>query len=116
MSPSVVSKVERVFELNERAVYLGEWKHGFYGRRGATNVEINKGWSDPELHQTVEMESKLFIGKNSRRVYTRRKGELFGEFITWFYDSFSFRSSDDFDFDLLPLNKSSWEVPIKQKK
>ena len=40
MNPAIARWVEGLFNMNERAVYTGTWKHGFFSMTavGATNV------------------------------------------------------------------------------
>ena len=46
--PSFTEWIPELFSLNERAVYVGEWEHGFFSliAVGATNVGSIKVHSD----------------------------------------------------------------------
>jgi len=119
VSPSVVSKVERVFELNERAVYLGEWKHGFFSMAavGATNVGSIKVGMDPELSTNRwKWESKTFHQKEFKESIHQKKGELFGEFNLGSTIVLIFEAPHDFDFDLYPFKPVKVGIPIQAEK
>jgi phosphatidylserine decarboxylase len=73
--------ISGLFTLNERAVYFGEWAHGFFSMTavGATNVGSIRVYQDPELstnswklHKNSWRDQRLYLGM--------RKGEAFGEF------------------------------------
>jgi len=83
VNPAVVSKVNKVFQLNERAVYLGEWKHGFFSFAavGATNVGSIKIGIDPEMSTNHwRWESDTFHLREFEAGVSVEKGQLFGEF------------------------------------
>ena len=48
VNPSVASWIGGLFSLNERAVYVGSWKHGFFSMTavGATNVGSIRVYGD----------------------------------------------------------------------
>ena len=48
MSPGIAKWIEGLFNFNERVVYTGKWKHGFfsYTAVGATNVGSIKIYCD----------------------------------------------------------------------
>ncbi len=48
MNPSVASWIGGLFSLNERAVYVGTWRHGFFSMTavGATNVGSIRVYGD----------------------------------------------------------------------
>lgn len=48
MNPKIARLLPDLFVLNERAVYIGEWEHGFFSMTavGATNVGSIKVHSD----------------------------------------------------------------------
>lgn len=83
VSPGIARWIAGLFSLNERAVYVGRWKHGFFSMTavGATNVgsirvSIDKdlstnvtGWKKGTHHDHAFLEPQ-HVGK----------GQLFGEF------------------------------------
>ncbi|CAG0893704.1 unnamed protein product, partial [Cyprideis torosa] len=83
VSPSVAAWIRDLFVLNERAVYSGQWTHGFFSMTavGATNVGSIRVPMDAELNTNRPWDKK-------NKVHTRqfatpvamRKGELLGEF------------------------------------
>ena len=48
VNPGVARRVRRLFNLNERAVYIGQWPEGFFAMAavGATNVGSIKVYHD----------------------------------------------------------------------
>lgn len=48
VNPKIASLLPDLFVLNERAVYVGEWEHGFFSMTavGATNVGSIRVHSD----------------------------------------------------------------------
>lgn len=48
MNPVIAELVPELFCLNERAVYVGDWQHGFFSMTavGATNVGSIRVYSD----------------------------------------------------------------------
>lgn len=51
--PGIVSWVAGLFNINERVVYTGQWKHGFFSMTavGATNVgSIKVHFDDVSIH------------------------------------------------------------------
>ncbi len=51
VNPRVLKSIPGVFHLNERVVYSGEWRHGFFAMAavGATNVGSIRVQCDPDL-------------------------------------------------------------------
>ena len=90
MNPSVAKWVAGLFALNERAVYVGSWKHGFFSMTpvGATNVGSIRVYADGEL-RTNRTKRRLPLPYYDRHYLTAsdpssqiplEKGEIFGEF------------------------------------
>lgn len=48
VNPMIASYVQGLFNMNERAVYTGKWRHGFFSMTavGATNVGSVKTYFD----------------------------------------------------------------------
>lgn len=81
VNPWIASIVPDLFVLNERAVYVGEWEHGFFSMTavGATNVGSIQIYSDEELN-TNKGKANTVHDKILKPVYRLQKGELFGQF------------------------------------
>ncbi|XP_022668543.1 phosphatidylserine decarboxylase proenzyme, mitochondrial-like isoform X1 [Varroa jacobsoni] len=83
VKPRVASWVKGLFNINERVVYSGEWKYGFFSMTavGATNVGSIKCSFDPTLAT-----NKLLYKKNTwcdmsfDKPIELKKGDDFGEF------------------------------------
>ncbi|XP_014093209.2 phosphatidylserine decarboxylase proenzyme, mitochondrial [Bactrocera oleae] len=90
VNPRVVTWLPDLFCLNERAVYLGNWKHGFfsYAAVGATNVGSVQIYVDENLKTNRWMGLK-FGEHRDRHIYEEvelsdnkvfGRGELLGQF------------------------------------
>ncbi|XP_059484750.1 phosphatidylserine decarboxylase proenzyme, mitochondrial isoform X2 [Neocloeon triangulifer] len=88
VNPMVARLIPDLFSLNERAVYVGSWKHGFFSLTavGATNVGSIRVYCDEELrtnqprwprHQ--QRHKDTYLGPTQEGV-PMAKGQLFGEF------------------------------------
>ncbi|XP_046909251.2 phosphatidylserine decarboxylase proenzyme, mitochondrial [Dermatophagoides farinae] len=82
--PSFVQRISNLFAINERVVYFGHWKFGFFAMAavGATNVGSINVFVDPELQTNrFQMETTLYCKeKLFKKSIPQRKGEVFGEF------------------------------------
>ncbi|CAG9859362.1 unnamed protein product [Phyllotreta striolata] len=104
VNPSIASWLPGLFAMNERAVYLGEWEHGFfsYTAVGATNVGTVRVYFDKTL-QT----NKPFKGKKYKEVCLGNKvdlkrGEIMGEFRMGSTIVLIFEAPDNFQFSIAP--------------
>lgn len=84
VKPSFVASLPDLFSINERVVYAGQWKHGFFSMTavGATNVGTVAVFCDPEL-QTNRLAYSLHYSSDKHFKaggVAFRKGDLFGEF------------------------------------
>ncbi|KAK6644923.1 hypothetical protein RUM43_001199 [Polyplax serrata] len=117
VNPVVASWINNLFSLNERAVYVGSWKHGFFSLTavGATNVGYIRVVFDPSLHTNrwivTPRERDLFFTKDLRTAETERKvsfkrpveiekGQLFGEFRLGSTIVLIFEAPKNFRFDI----------------
>jgi len=88
VKPQIARWVQGLFNLNERVVYTGTWKHGYcsYTAVGATNVGSIKIYLDKELTTNVNKKyqagvhfDKVINDENGQSIHVA-KGEMFGEF------------------------------------
>eukprot|EP00088_Acartia_fossae_P042547 TRINITY_DN4469_c0_g1_i4.p1 TRINITY_DN4469_c0_g1~~TRINITY_DN4469_c0_g1_i4.p1 ORF type:complete len:413 (+),score=51.40 TRINITY_DN4469_c0_g1_i4:39-1277(+) len=103
VNPSVVRKMNKVFELNERAVYLGEWEHGFFSMTAvaATMVGGIKIPFDEELAtNTWKWENRTFFQKIFQDGQEVTKGDFFGEFNLGSTIVLIFEAPEDFTWNL----------------
>ena len=65
VNPAVASWINNLFSLNERAVYVGSWEHGFFSLTavGATNVGFIRVVFDP-VSSHRERESERGVGRH----------------------------------------------------
>lgn len=104
MNPLVARLIPDLFSLNERAVYVGSWKHGFFSLTavGATNVGSIRVYCDEQLrtnqprwprHQ--QRHKDAYLGPMQEGVAVS-KGQLFGEFKLGSTVVLLFEAPDDF--------------------
>ncbi|XP_038221387.1 phosphatidylserine decarboxylase proenzyme, mitochondrial [Zerene cesonia] len=101
VNPWMARLIPGLFTMNERAVYVGEWKHGFFSMTavGATNVGSIEIYKDPDLRTNTK-------GKRNRvdeavmEKMSFKKGELFGQFNMGSTVILLFEAPADFRFDL----------------
>ncbi|XP_044259851.1 phosphatidylserine decarboxylase proenzyme, mitochondrial isoform X4 [Tribolium madens] len=104
VSPRIAKWVPGLFCLNERAVYLGSWDHGFfsYAAVGATNVGTVKVYCDKTLHTNHPKKSDrckdLCLGNDTYF----KKGDPFGEFRMGSTIVLVFEAPVNFQFTILP--------------
>jgi len=107
--PRVVGLVGKLFELNERVVYLGEWEHGFFSMTavGATNVGSVKVAIDEDLAtncrkwEAKTFHQKIFKDDKGEGVEVK-KGDYFGEFNLGSTIVLIFEAPENFQFSLQP--------------
>ncbi|XP_046976143.1 phosphatidylserine decarboxylase proenzyme, mitochondrial [Vanessa cardui] len=100
VNPWMARLIPGLFAVNERAVYVGEWKHGFFSMTavGATNVGSIEIYSDPELRtNTKGKRNRIEEFKNT---VSYKKGELFGQFNMGSTIILLFEAPADFKFEL----------------
>lgn len=125
VNPSVANWIGGLFSLNERAVYIGDWEHGFFSMTavGATNVGSIKVYDDPVsfwfkwdiasirliayiLHFQTLQTNVRSVQKNSYEdlVFDNpiklKKGDCFGEFNLGSTIVLIFEAPHDFRFSL----------------
>ncbi|CAD5113225.1 unnamed protein product [Dimorphilus gyrociliatus] len=82
VSAIIARKVRGLFTINERVVYTGHWKHGFFGMIpiGATNVGNIKIYHDKELRTNLPKRFLMDQNPESTTSVEFKKGDHFGEF------------------------------------
>lgn len=99
VNPWMAKLIPGLFTINERAVYIGEWKHGFFSMTavGATNVGSIEIYSDPDLRTNTKGKRNRIEELESSVAY--KKGELFGQFNMGSTIILLFEAPADFKFD-----------------
>ncbi|CAH2083620.1 unnamed protein product [Euphydryas editha] len=100
VNPWMARLIPGLFTMNERAVYVGEWKHGFFSMTavGATNVGSIEIYSDPELRTNTKGKRNRIEEFENKVSY--KKGELFGQFNMGSTIILLFEAPADFKFEL----------------
>ncbi|XP_017776105.1 PREDICTED: phosphatidylserine decarboxylase proenzyme, mitochondrial-like, partial [Nicrophorus vespilloides] len=103
VNPSIAKWIPGLFCLNERAVYVGEWEHGFfsYTAVGATNVGSVKVYFDKTL-QTNHKKSPIANEKLLDRNINLGKGDMIGEFRMGSTIVLLFEAPKNFQFNIRP--------------
>jgi phosphatidylserine decarboxylase len=119
VNPAVVRKMNKVFELNERAVYLGEWEHGFFSMTAvaATMVGGIKVDFDQELStNNWRWENKTFFQKmfEENGGVQIKKGDCFGEFNLGSTVVLVFEAPENFSWNLEAGEKVKVGIPLCQ--
>ncbi|CAH0730932.1 unnamed protein product, partial [Brenthis ino] len=99
VNPWMAKLIPGLFTMNERAVYVGEWKHGFFSMTavGATNVGSIEIYSDPDLRTNTKGKRNRIEELQTTVAY--KKGELFGQFNMGSTIILLFEAPVDFKFD-----------------
>jgi len=103
VSPSVAGWIGGLFSLNERAVYVGSWKHGFFSMTavGATNVGSIRVYGDADLHtNSRRLKKNTHQDKWFEKPIALKKGDCFGEFNLGSTIVIVFEAPDDSKFNL----------------
>lgn len=112
VNPSVARWLEGLFNFNERVVYYGDWKYGFfsYTAVGATNVGSIKVYMDEDLttnNKKLQKEGN-YLDKdflNDGKGVPVKRGDLFGEFNLGSTIVLIFEAPKNFEFDTMPGEK-----------
>ncbi|KAL0858496.1 hypothetical protein ABMA27_012362 [Loxostege sticticalis] len=100
VNPWMAKLIPGLFTVNERAVYIGEWRHGFFSMTavGATNVGSIEIYSDPQL-QTNTKGKRNRVDEVELGQVNLKKGELFGQFNMGSTIILLFEAPRDFKFE-----------------
>jgi len=103
VNPTIAKWIPGLFCLNERAVYVGKWKHGFfsYTAVGATNVGSVKVYFDDALktnHPKIKQSSDLLLDSHLKL----KKGDMIGEFRMGSTIVLIFEAPSNFEFTINP--------------
>ncbi|XP_044728224.1 phosphatidylserine decarboxylase proenzyme, mitochondrial [Chrysoperla carnea] len=101
VNPGIASWIPDLFVLNERAVYTGTWKHGFFSMTavGATNVgKIRVFFDDCLTTNRKQKDEKIHHDFN--HPIQLKKGDLFGEFRMGSTIVLIFEAPPDFEFNI----------------
>ena len=115
VNPSVAKWVAGLFALNERAVYAGRWRHGFFSMTpvGATNVGSIRVYDDQDLRTNCTKwalplpyyDRYMGPGDSDSKEISLQKGQIFGEFNLGSTIVLIFEAPKDFEFNLRPGDK-----------
>lgn len=116
VSPSIAQWIEGLFNFNERVVYAGQWKHGFfsYTAVGATNVGSIKIYCDKNLNTNTKdrtvLDSCLIEGEDMG--IPVKKGDMFGEFNLGSTIVLIFEAPRNFEFKVQTGQKVLYGQPL----
>ena len=136
VSPLLARVVPGLFSVNERVVYFGNWKHGFFTFTvvGATNVGNIRVYSDSTLpqnrdHQKLDLIGRrkegeaLKMSKNQPVTWEKKlspviklsRGQLFGKFNLGSTIVLIFEAPYDFKFkiksgDTVRMGSALWSI------
>ncbi|XP_060525661.1 phosphatidylserine decarboxylase proenzyme, mitochondrial isoform X3 [Cylas formicarius] len=104
VNPRIAKWLPGLFVLNERAVYLGQWEHGFfsYTAVGATNVGSIRVVFDKTLHTNQKRKTHKFKEVCLGSWVNLKKGDLIGEFRMGSTVVVIFEAPKKFKFDISP--------------
>nr|XP_037287758.1 phosphatidylserine decarboxylase proenzyme, mitochondrial-like isoform X1 [Rhipicephalus microplus] len=106
--PGVVNWIAGLFNMNERVVYMGRWRHGFFSMTavGATNVGSIKVYFDNNLvtnrrkYKKHNFNDQCFQSNHNSEGIHVEKGEPFGEFNLGSTIVLIFEAPRDFSLEL----------------
>lgn len=106
VNPWLARYIPGLFAINERAVYVGEWMHGFFSMTavGATNVGSIEIFKDPVLRTNTKGKRNR-ISEQELDSVELKKGELFGQFNMGSTIILLFEAPKDFKFDMVAGDK-----------
>lgn len=115
--PGIANWIPGLFNINERVVYIGNWKYGFFSMIavGATNVGSIKVYFDKIL-STNNQKKKNYLdhsfSENNNHENFLQKGDPFGEFNLGSTIVIIFEAPKDFKFNLQQGEKVKYGMPM----
>ena len=76
VNPMIANWVQGLFNFNERAVYTGKWKHGFFSMTavGATNVGSIRTYFDQVTQTYMQIHDyKLHVLETCEHIYAEKR-------------------------------------------
>uniref|UniRef100_A0A1B6CIS0 Phosphatidylserine decarboxylase proenzyme, mitochondrial n=1 Tax=Clastoptera arizonana TaxID=38151 RepID=A0A1B6CIS0_9HEMI len=104
VNPRIAGWIPELFCLNERAVYVGQWEHGFFcmAAVGATNVGSIRVYGDKTLHTNTKKWRNGVRHKDQCMKLNWSKGEEVGEFRMGSTIVLIFEAPKDINFNVKP--------------
>ncbi|XP_014289972.1 phosphatidylserine decarboxylase proenzyme, mitochondrial isoform X1 [Halyomorpha halys] len=104
VNPSIAQWIPGLFVLNERALYVGTWQHGYFSMTavGATNVGSIRVYDDKSLHTNTKWcDSKT----DTHLDLNWKKGNEIGEFRMGSTIVLLFEAPKDFHVQISPMQR-----------
>nr|CAG4649308.1 EOG090X05NI [Scapholeberis mucronata]SVE93597.1 EOG090X05NI [Scapholeberis mucronata] len=124
VNPAVAKWVAGLFSLNERAVYVGRWQHGFFSMTpvGATNVGSIRVYADQQLRTNCTKwalplpyyDQYMEPSEAGAKEIPLSKGEIFGEFNLGSTIVLIFEAPKEFEFNIRPGEKIRMGQPLQR--
>lgn len=113
VSPMIARKIRGLFTINERVVYIGSWRYGFFGMVpiGATNVGNIRVYHDKELRTNLPNHLNMDQNPESTTTVNFKKGDYFGEFNLGSTIILIFEAPKEFKFNI----KTGEKIKMGQK-
>jgi len=120
VNPGVARWLQGLFNFNERAMYVGLWKHGFFSMTavgatnvGSINVDFDKDlttntatlWEDGSFNDCSFIKRRSRQHRGCGRGVVARKGEMFGDFNLGSTIVLLFEAPRNFEFAVKPGTK-----------
>lgn len=114
VNPLIAGWLPGLYSLNERVVYVGQWKHGFFSMTavGATSVGSVRVYCDKTLHTNTKWWRDGTTHKDLVLNCSWEKGEEVGEFKMGSTLVLVFEAPRGYKFDLCPNQKLKVGQPL----
>ncbi|KAJ0169326.1 hypothetical protein K1T71_015210 [Dendrolimus kikuchii] len=106
VNPWLARLIPGLFTMNERAVYIGNWKYGFFSMTavGATNVGSIEIYADPNLRTNTKGRRNR-VNEAELGSIQVNKGDLFGQFNMGSTIILLFEAPKDYKFNIKAGNR-----------